>query len=55
VERAEKDPEYMAELERAMRGVSFGCVLFILGLLLAAVAVLVLAHFFFEFPFLPLK
>jgi hypothetical protein len=42
----------MAEMERAMRSVSYGCMLFIVGLLLAAVAVLILSRSFFEFrPF----
>jgi hypothetical protein len=38
----------MAEMERAMRSVSWGCVLFIVGMLAAAVVVLLLASFFSE-------
>lgn len=42
----------MAEMDRAMRSTSWGCVLFIIGLLLAAVAVLTLANAFTLFrPF----
>jgi len=29
--RPEDDPEYMAEMQRAMQSVSWGCVLFIVG------------------------
>jgi hypothetical protein len=40
-----EDEEYRAELERAYRGVGWGCVLFIVGLLLVAIALLVLGSF----------
>ena len=33
----EDDPEYMAETDRAMRSVSWGCVLFVLGIGLTGV------------------
>ena len=49
----EDDPEYMAEMEKAMRSTSWGCVLFIVGLLLAGISVLVLSGAFFSFG--PLK
>lgn len=42
----------MAEVERAMRSVGWGCVVFIIGLVLAAVGVAVLGHFFFDFVLL---
>ncbi|MFL6243782.1 MAG: hypothetical protein ACJ73V_12280 [Acidimicrobiia bacterium] len=32
--RPEDDPEYMAEMQRAMQSVSWGCVLFIVGMVL---------------------
>ena len=51
--RPEDDPEYMAEMQRAMQSVSWGCVLFIGGMVLAAIAVLVLGSAFFSFS--PLK
>jgi hypothetical protein len=39
-----------------MRSISWGCVLFILGMVAAAIVVLVLAYFFAEFPiFRPLN
>jgi hypothetical protein len=40
-----QDEEYQAELERAYRGVGVGCLLFIVGLLLAAIALLILGSF----------
>ena len=43
----------MAEMQRAMNSVSWGCVLFIVGLALAAIAVLALESAFFSFS--PLK
>jgi hypothetical protein len=51
--RPENDPEYMAEMQRAMQSVSWGCVVFIVGMMLAAITVLVLGSFFFTFR--PLK
>ena len=42
------DEEYLAELERAYRSVSWGCVLFIVGLVGAAVALLILARWFVD-------
>jgi hypothetical protein len=54
--RPEDDPEYIAEYERAVRSISWGCVLFILGMVAVALVVLVLASFFAEFPiFRPVK
>jgi hypothetical protein len=43
----------MAEMQRAMQSVSWGCVVFIVGMMLAAITVLVLGSFFFTFR--PLK
>ena len=43
----------MAEMQRAMQSVSWGCVVFIVGMALAAIAVLVLGSAFLSFK--PLK
>jgi hypothetical protein len=43
----------MAEMQRAMQSVSWGCALFIGGMVLAAIAVLALGSAFFSFG--PLK
>ena len=43
----------MAEMQRAMQSVSWGCVVFIVGMMLAAITVLVLGSAFFAFK--PLK
>ena len=43
----------MAEMQRAMQSVSWGCVVFIVGMMLAAITVLVLGSAFFSFK--PLK
>ena len=51
--RPEDDPEYMAEMQRAMQSVSWGCVVFIVGMMLAAITVLFLGSAFFSFS--PLK
>jgi hypothetical protein len=51
--RPEDDPEYMAEMQRAMQSVGWGCVVFIVGMVLVAITVLVLASAFFSFR--PLK
>ena len=51
--RPEDDPEYMAEMQRAMQSVSWGCVVFIVGMMLAEITVLVLGSAFFSFK--PLK
>ena len=40
------DEEYQAELERAYRSVSVGCMLFMVGLAGVAIALLILANFF---------
>jgi hypothetical protein len=45
----EDDPEYMAEMERAMRGVNLGCVLFVVGIALLGVALVAIANFFMGF------
>ncbi len=46
--RPEDDPEYMAEMERAMRSTSWGCVVFIIGMAAAAVGVLLLTYLFVD-------
>jgi hypothetical protein len=51
--RPEDDPEYTAEMQQAMQSVSWGCVVFIVGMVLAAITVLVLGNAFFSFS--PLK
>ena len=43
----------MAEMQRAKQSVSWGCVVFIIGMILAAITVLVLGSAFFSFS--PLK
>jgi hypothetical protein len=45
----EDDPEYMAEMQRAMRGVNLGCVLFVVGIALLGVALVAIANFFMGF------
>ena len=50
--RREDDPEYMAEKNRAMRSVNWGCALFFLGVALVGIAVLAIGSFFMGFvPF----
>jgi hypothetical protein len=41
-----EDDEYRAELERTYRSISWGCVLFIVGLVLVAIVLLVLGSVF---------
>jgi len=51
--RPEDDPEYMAEMERAMRSLSWGCLLFIVAGIAAAIGILILGYFFMNVRFLP--